>query len=116
MCEIGTKTHQLSTSSSSYFWDADRGDLSIRVFWEGWTDTTIDLRVMNIDSKNYTNLPLANQDGFDNAGPARINVAILHLLWYRRADCKISKLNSLSRGLQSCLQKNGASPTQQKRV
>ena len=37
--------------------NADRGDLLIRGFWEGSTDTIIDLRVTNLDSKSYKNLP-----------------------------------------------------------
>jgi len=36
--------------------NADRGDLLIRGFWEGSTDTTIDVRVTNLDSKSYKNL------------------------------------------------------------
>ena len=35
----------------------DRGDLLIRGFWEGATDTIIDVRVTNLDSKSYKNLP-----------------------------------------------------------
>ena len=62
------------------------------------------------------NLLLATQEGFDIADPARTNVAISHLSWYRRTDCKISKLNRLSRGLQSYLQKNGTSHIQQEGV
>jgi len=53
----GTKTHVPSSSSSSDFLNADRGDLLIRGFWEGSTDTIIDVRVMNFDSISYKNLP-----------------------------------------------------------
>jgi len=53
----GTKTHVPSASSSSDFLNADRGDLLIRGFWEGSTDTIIDVRVTNLDSKSYKNLP-----------------------------------------------------------
>ena len=49
----GTKTHVPSVSSSSGFLNADRGDLLIRGFWEGSTDTIIDVRVTNLDSKSY---------------------------------------------------------------
>jgi len=52
----GTKTHVPSTSSSSDFLNADRGDLFIRGFSEGSTDTIIDVRVTNLDSKSYKNL------------------------------------------------------------
>jgi len=52
----GTKTHVPSASSSSDFLNADRGDLLIRGFWEGSTDTIIDVRVTNLDSKSYKNL------------------------------------------------------------
>jgi len=48
----GTKTHVPSSSSSSGFLNADRGDLLIRGFWEGSTDTIIDVRVTNLDSKS----------------------------------------------------------------
>jgi len=51
------KTHVPSTSPSSDFLNADRGDLLIRGFWEGSTDTIIDVRVTNLDSKSYKNLP-----------------------------------------------------------
>jgi len=54
----GTKTHMPSASSSSEFLNADRGDILIRGFWEGSTDTIIDVRVTNLDSKSYKNLPL----------------------------------------------------------
>jgi len=54
----GTKTHVPSASSSSDFLNADRGDLLIRGFWEGFTDTITDVRVTNLDSKSYKNLPL----------------------------------------------------------
>ena len=53
----GTKTHVPSTSSSSDFLNADRGDLLIRGFWEGSTDTIIDVRLTNLNSKSYKNLP-----------------------------------------------------------
>jgi len=53
----GAKTNVPSTSSSSDFLNADRGDLLIRGFWEGSTDTIIDVRVTNLDSKSYKNLP-----------------------------------------------------------
>jgi len=53
----GTKTHVPSASSSSDFLNADRGDLLIRGFWEGSTDTIIDVHVTNLDSKSYKNLP-----------------------------------------------------------
>jgi len=52
-----TKTHVPSASSSSDFLNADRGELLIRGFWEGSTDTIIDVRVTNLDSKSYKNLP-----------------------------------------------------------
>ena len=52
----GTKTHVPSASSSSDFLNADLGDLLIRGFWEGSTDTIIDVRVMNLDSKFYMKL------------------------------------------------------------
>jgi len=47
MSANGTKTHVPSASSSSGFLNADRGDLLIRGFWEGLTDTIIDFRVTN---------------------------------------------------------------------
>jgi len=53
----GTKTHVPSASSSSDFLNADRGDLLIRGFWEGSTDTIIDVRVTNLDRKSYKNFP-----------------------------------------------------------
>jgi len=59
----GTKTHVPSASSSSDFLNADHGDLLIRGVWEGSTDTIIDVRVTNLDSrtyhdsKSYKNLP-----------------------------------------------------------
>jgi len=53
----GTKTHAPSASSSSNFLNADRGDLLVRGFWEKSTDTIIDVRVTNLDSKSYKNLP-----------------------------------------------------------
>ena len=51
----GTKTHVPSASSSSGFLNADRGDLLIRGFWEGSTDTIVDVRVTNLDRKSYKN-------------------------------------------------------------
>jgi len=42
----GTKTHVSGASSSSDFLNADRGDLLIRGFWEGSTDTVIDVRLI----------------------------------------------------------------------
>ena len=53
----GTKTHVPSASSSSDFRNADRGDLLIRGFWEGPTDTIIDVHVTNLDRKSYKDLP-----------------------------------------------------------
>jgi len=53
----GTKTHVPSASSSSDFLNADRSDLLIRGFWEGSTDTIIDVLVTNLDSKSHKNLP-----------------------------------------------------------
>jgi len=53
----GTKTHVPSASSSSNFLNADRCDLLIHGFCEGSTDTIIDVRVTNLDSKSYKNLP-----------------------------------------------------------
>jgi len=44
----GTKTNVPSTSSSSNFLNADRGDLLIRGYWEGSTDTIIDVRSRRI--------------------------------------------------------------------
>ena len=52
----GAKTHMPSASSSSDFLNADRGDLLFRDFWEKSTDTIIDVRVTNLDSKSYKNL------------------------------------------------------------
>jgi len=52
----GTKTHMLS-ASSSYGCFADRGDRLVRGFWEKSTDTIIDVRVTNLDSKSYENCP-----------------------------------------------------------
>jgi len=54
----GTKTHVPSASSSSDFLNADRSDLLVRGFWEKSTDTIIDVRMTNLDSKIYKNLPL----------------------------------------------------------
>jgi len=45
-----------SAPSSSDFLNADRGDLLIRGFWEAST-TIIGVRVTNLDSKSYKNLP-----------------------------------------------------------
>jgi len=59
----GTKAHVPSASSSSDFLNADRGDLLIRSISEGWTDTIIDVRVTNIDSKPCRNLPPAYSIG-----------------------------------------------------
>jgi len=53
----GTKIHAPSASSSSDFLNAHRGDLLIRGFWEGSTDTIIDVHVTNLDSKSYKNVP-----------------------------------------------------------
>jgi len=53
----GTKTHMPSALSSSDFLNADSGDLLIHGFWEGSTDAIIDVRVTNLDSKSYRNLP-----------------------------------------------------------
>ncbi len=44
------------------------------------------------------------------ANPARTNVAISHPSWYRRMEFSVLKPEHFSRGLQSCLQKNGRSP------
>jgi len=52
-----TKTHMPSASSSSDFLNADRGNLLARGFWEKSTDTIIDVRVTNLGSKSYKNLP-----------------------------------------------------------
>ena len=41
-----TKMHIISALSSSDFLNADRGDLLIRGFWEGSTDTVIDVRLI----------------------------------------------------------------------
>jgi len=53
----GTKTHVPSASSSSDFLNTDCSDLLIRGFWEGSTGTIIDVRVTNLDSKSFKNLP-----------------------------------------------------------
>jgi len=53
----GTKTHVPSASSSSDFLNAENDDLLIRGFWKGSTETIIDVRVTNLDSKSYKNLP-----------------------------------------------------------
>jgi len=116
----GTKTHVPSASSSSDFLNADHGDLLIRGFWEESTDTIIDVRVTNLDSKSYKNLPpkrLSNDKKKRRkrniANPVRTNVAISHPSWYQRTECSALKLEHVSKGLQSCLQKNGRSPIQQ---
>jgi len=116
----GTKTHVPSTSSSSGFLNADRGDLLIRGFLEGSTDTIIDVRMTNLDSKSYKNLPpkkaLKRQEKEKKkniANPVKTNVAISHPSWYQRTECSALKPEHFSRGLQSCLQKNGRSPIQQ---
>jgi len=57
MINPAPKTHVPSASSSSDFLNTDRGDLLIRGFWEGSTDTIIDVRATNLDSKSYKNLP-----------------------------------------------------------
>ena len=49
----GTKTHVPSTSSSSNFLNVDRVDLLICGFWEISTDTIVNVRVTNVDSKSY---------------------------------------------------------------
>ena len=49
----GTKMHVLITSSSSEFLNADRVDILIRGIWEGSTNTIIDIRVTNLDTKSY---------------------------------------------------------------
>jgi len=43
--------------SSSGFLNADRGDLLVRGFWEKSADTMFDVRMTNLDSKSYKNLP-----------------------------------------------------------
>ena len=53
----GTKTHVESASSSSGFLNADRGVLLVCGFWKRSTDTIINVRVTNLDSKSYKNLP-----------------------------------------------------------
>jgi len=52
----GTKAHEPGTPSSSDVLK-NRGDLLIRSFSEGSTDTIIDARVTNLDSKSYRTLP-----------------------------------------------------------
>jgi len=112
-----TKTHVPSASSSSDFLNSDRGDLLIRGFWEGSTDTIIDVRVTNLDSsliRTFHPRRLWNDKrkwrNRNITSPARINVAILHLSWYRRTECSASKPEHFSSGLVSCLQKNRRSP------
>jgi len=46
----GTKTHVPSATSSSDFLNAVHGGLLICDFWEGSTDTIIDVYVTNLDS------------------------------------------------------------------
>ncbi len=46
------------------------------------------------------------------ANPARTNVVISNPSWYRRTECSVLKPEHFSRGMQSCLQKNGRSPIQ----
>jgi len=54
----GLKTRRYhSASSSSDFLNVDHGDLLIRGFWEGSTDTIIDVHVTKLDSKSCRNLP-----------------------------------------------------------
>ena len=53
----GTKTHVPSAPPSYNFLNADRDDLLIRGFWEGSTDSIIDVRVTNLDSKSYKKFP-----------------------------------------------------------
>ena len=53
---IRTQTCWMNASSSSDSLNADRGDLLVRGFWEKSTDTIIDVRVTNLDSKSYKNL------------------------------------------------------------
>jgi len=100
--------------------NADRGDLLIRGFWEGSTDTIIDVCVTNLDSKSYKNLPpkkaLERQEKEKKkkyCKPCETNVTISHPSWYRRTECSALKPEHFSKGLQSCLQKNGRSPFQQ---
>ena len=115
----GTKTHVPSTSSSFDFVNADHGDLLIRVFWEGSTHTIIDVRVANLDT-NLIGIFHPRRLWDDKrkrrkrniANPVRTNVAISHPLWYRRMECSALKPEHFSKGLQSCLQKNGRSPIQ----
>jgi len=116
----GTKTLVPSPSPSPGFLNADRGDLLIRCFWEGSTDTIIDVRVTNLDSKFYKNLPpkkaLKQQEKEKKkniANPVRTNVAISHPSWYQRTECSALEPEHFSKGLQSCLQKNRRSPIQQ---
>jgi len=81
----GTKAHVSSISSSSDFLNADRGDLLIGGFWEGSTDTIIDVHATNLDSNSYRNLPRKlwndkrKRRKRNIASPARTNVAISHL-------------------------------------
>jgi len=116
----GTKTHVPSASSSFDFLNADRGDLLIRGFWEGSTDTIIDVHVTNLTA-NFIRICHPRRLWNDKrkrrktniANPVRTNVAISHPSWYRRTECSALKPEDISKGLQSCLQKNGRSPIQQ---
>ena len=56
-----TETHVPSASSSYDYLNADRRNLLIRGFWEGLTDTFIDVRVTTLDSDLKE---LATQEGF----------------------------------------------------
>jgi len=89
----GTKTHLPSASSSSDFLNADRGDLLIRGFLEESTDTIIDVRVTNLDSKSHKNLPPKNDKRKRRkrniANPVRTNVAISHPSWYQQTECSV---------------------------
>ncbi len=53
----GVKTLVPSPSSSSDFLNVNRCDLLVRGFWEKSTDTIIDVRATNLDSKPYKHLP-----------------------------------------------------------
>jgi len=81
----GTKTNMRSDFSSSDFANANRGHLLVRGVWEKSTDTIIDVRVTNLDSKSYKNFSpkkdLERQEKRRKrniANPARTNVAISH--------------------------------------
>jgi len=111
----GTKTNVPSTSSSSGFLNADRSDLLVLDFWENSTDTIIDVRVTNLDSKSYKNLPpkqaLERQEKEKKKKYCK-PCENQHPSWYRRTKCSVLKLEHFSRGLQSCLKKTGRSPIQ----